>query len=155
MVASNANFEADDPTLDALKRQFKEGVIRRYLVIQAPGGIRFGIFGVLGKEAVEFTSGAGAVTVDDFIESSKEVVKVLRDKKEKVDVVICLSHGGIEKGRTVVTATAMTSACQRQFRASTWSSVLTAMLTCMRQPSSTTVRLWSRPGNTGSISANW
>ncbi len=96
LVSANANFEADDPTLDDLKRQLKEEVIRRYLVIER-GGIRFGIFGVLGKEAVVFTAGAGAVTFDDFIESSKEVVKVLRDE-EKVDVVICLSHGGIEKG---------------------------------------------------------
>ena len=96
VVASNANFEVDDPMLDALKRQFKDGVIRRYLVIER-GGIRFGIFGVLGNEAVAFTSGAGAVSFDDFIESSKKVVKVLRDE-EKVDVVICLSHGGIEKG---------------------------------------------------------
>ena len=96
VVASNANFEADDPTLDDLKRLFKDGVIRRYIVVER-GGIRFGIFGVLGKEAAVFTSGAGAVSFDDFIESSRETVKVLRDT-EKVDVVICLSHGGIEKG---------------------------------------------------------
>jgi len=96
VVSSNANFEADDPKLNDLKRQLKDELIRRYIVIER-GGIRFGIFGVLGKEAVAFTSGAGAVLFDDFIESSKQVVKVLRDT-EKVDVVICLSHGGIEKG---------------------------------------------------------
>lgn len=96
VVSSNANFEADDPKLNDFKRQLKDELIRRYIVIER-GGIRFGIFGVLGKEAVAFTSGAGAVLFDDFIESSKQVVKVLRDK-EKVDVVICLSHGGIEKG---------------------------------------------------------
>ena len=96
LLSANANFEADDPTLADLKRQLKEGLIRRSIVIER-GGIRFGIFGVLGKEAVEYTSGAGAATFDDFIESSKETVKALRER-EKVDVVICLSHGGIEKG---------------------------------------------------------
>ena len=38
----------------------KEGVIRRYVVIER-GGIRFGIFGLLGKEAFIYTN-HGAVT---------------------------------------------------------------------------------------------
>jgi 5'-nucleotidase len=96
LVSSNANFEADDEALADLQRQVEEGLIRRYIVIERDG-VRFGIFGVLGKEAVAFTSGAGAVSFDDFIESSKETVDVLRNE-ENVDVVICLSHGGIEKG---------------------------------------------------------
>ena len=50
VVASNTDFAANDPTLADLQRLAKEGVIRRYLVIER-GGIRFGIFGVLGKEA--------------------------------------------------------------------------------------------------------
>ena len=41
----------DDATLADLQRLAKDGVIRRYLVIER-GGIRFGIFGVLGKEAI-------------------------------------------------------------------------------------------------------
>jgi 5'-nucleotidase len=61
------------------------------------GGIRFGIFGLLGKEAQIYTSG-GAVTFTDTIEAAKEMVSLLRDK-EKVDLVICLSHGGVEKGK--------------------------------------------------------
>jgi 5'-nucleotidase len=61
------------------------------------GGIRFGLFGVLGKEAQIYTFG-GAVKFPDFIESAKEVVKLLRET-EKVDVVIALSHGGVAKGK--------------------------------------------------------
>ena len=41
-----------------------------------------------------FTSFAGAATFDDFIESSKVTVKVLRDK-EKVDVVIYVRHAAV------------------------------------------------------------
>jgi 5'-nucleotidase / UDP-sugar diphosphatase len=96
VVASNTGFAANDATLADLQRLDKEGVIRRYLVIER-GGIRFGLFGVLGKEAIFYTSG-GAVTFSDAIETAKEVVKVLRET-EKVDVVICLSHGGLEKGK--------------------------------------------------------
>jgi 2',3'-cyclic-nucleotide 2'-phosphodiesterase (5'-nucleotidase family) len=61
------------------------------------GGIRFGLFGLLGKEAQFYTTGAGAVTFSDAVEAAKEMVRVLRET-EKVDVVICLSHGGLEKG---------------------------------------------------------
>jgi len=97
VLASNTNFSKDDTTLADLQRLTKEGVVRRYLVIER-GGIRFGIFGSLGKEAQFYTGGAGAATFSDAIETGKEMVKVLRET-EKVDVVICLSHGGLQKGK--------------------------------------------------------
>ena len=95
VVAANSSFPASDSTLVDLQRLAKEGVIRRYMVIER-GGIRFGVFGTLGKEAMIYTSG-GATTFADPTESAKEVVQVLREK-EKVDVVIALSHGGVVKG---------------------------------------------------------
>jgi 5'-nucleotidase/UDP-sugar diphosphatase len=61
IVASNTNFAGTDATLADLQRLAKDGVIRRHLLIER-GGIRFGIFGVLGKEAQFYTTGAGAVT---------------------------------------------------------------------------------------------
>jgi 5'-nucleotidase len=54
-------------------------------------------YGLLGKEAQFYTTGAGAVSFSDAIETAKETVKILRET-EKLDVVICLSHGGVEKG---------------------------------------------------------
>jgi 5'-nucleotidase/UDP-sugar diphosphatase len=39
-------------------------VIRRHVVIER-GGMRFGVFGVLGKEAWSVTVGAGAVMFAD------------------------------------------------------------------------------------------
>jgi 5'-nucleotidase len=97
VVAANTNFSKNDATLADLQRLAKEGVIRRYVVIER-GGMRFGIFGVLGKEAQFYTGGAGAATFSDAIETAREMVKVLRET-EKVDAVICLSHGGLEKGK--------------------------------------------------------
>jgi len=96
VLASNISSAGSDPTLADLQRLAKAGVIRRHLVIER-AGIRFGIFGVLGKEAIFYTSG-GAVLFSDAIETAKEMVKVLRET-EKVDLVICLSHGGLEKGK--------------------------------------------------------
>jgi 5'-nucleotidase/UDP-sugar diphosphatase len=96
IVASNTSLDGKDDALADLQRLAKEGVIRRYLVIER-GGVRFGIFGVLGKEAQFYTGGAGGVTFADAIETAREMVKVLRET-EKVDAVIALSHGGLEKG---------------------------------------------------------
>ncbi len=96
VLSSNTSFAKQDATLADLQRLAKAGVIRRHIVVER-GGIRFGIFGLLGKEAQIYTSG-GAVTFTDTIEAAKEMATVLRDK-EKVDLVICLSHGGVEKGK--------------------------------------------------------
>ena len=49
IVASNTSFAAGDPSLAGLQRLAKDGIVRRYLVIER-GGIRFGIFGLMGKE---------------------------------------------------------------------------------------------------------
>ena len=86
----------DHATLADLQRLARDGVIGRHLVIER-GGIRFGIFGVLGKEAIFYTTG-GAASFSDPIETAKEMVTVLRET-EKADVVICLSHGGLEQGK--------------------------------------------------------
>ena len=95
VVASNTDFSKDDATLVDLQNLAKDGTLRRYLVIER-GGMRFGIFGVLGKEAIFYTTG-GAATFSDAIETAATMVKILRES-EKVDVVIALSHGGVEKG---------------------------------------------------------
>jgi 5'-nucleotidase/UDP-sugar diphosphatase len=96
VLAANTSFPGSDATLADLQRLAKEGVVRRYLVIER-AGIRFGIFGTLGKEAMIYTSG-GATTFADPTESAREAVKILREK-EKVDVVVALSHGGVVKGK--------------------------------------------------------
>jgi 5'-nucleotidase len=97
MVASNTDFTANDATLAGLQRLAEDGVVRRYFVIER-GGMRFGIFGLLGKEAQFYTGGAGAVTFTDPIETAREMVNLLR-KTEKADVIIALSHSGVEKGK--------------------------------------------------------
>jgi 5'-nucleotidase/UDP-sugar diphosphatase len=97
ILPSNTDFSAGNATLADLQRLARDGVIRRHLVIER-GGIRFGLFGVLGKEAQFYTAGAGTATFGDAVESAREMVKLLRET-EKVDVVICLSHGGVVKGK--------------------------------------------------------
>ena len=63
LLAANTSFTGGDTSLTDLQRLSREGVIRRYQVIER-GGLRFGIFGSLGKEAMIYTSG-GATTFAD------------------------------------------------------------------------------------------
>jgi 5'-nucleotidase len=95
VLCTNTDFAASDAALNGLRELSAAGLIRRYRVIER-GGLRFGVFGVLGKEAQFYTGGAGAVKFLDPIESATEVVRQLREV-EKVDVVIALSHGGVTK----------------------------------------------------------
>ena len=96
ILATNTIIDAKDSTLIGLQKMAHDGFILPYKVIERDG-IRFGIFGLLGKEATFYTAGAGAVKFADAIETAKSTVKVLHDSLN-VDVVICLSHGGLEKG---------------------------------------------------------
>ncbi|MCP3017690.1 bifunctional metallophosphatase/5'-nucleotidase [Cupriavidus basilensis] len=96
VLAANTDFSKDDATLADLQQLAKRGVISRHVVIER-GGIRFGLFGVIGKEAVFYTNG-GAASFPDAIEAARETVKILRET-ERVDVVIALSHGGVEQGK--------------------------------------------------------
>lgn len=95
VLATNTDFSADEPILAGLQQLAADGVIRTYLVIER-GGLRFGIFGVLGKEAQFYTGGAVPATFSDPVEAARATVATLRDV-EKVDVVIALSHSGMEK----------------------------------------------------------
>jgi 5'-nucleotidase/UDP-sugar diphosphatase len=97
VVASNTDFTAKDLALAGLQRLGADGLVRRHVVIER-GGIRFGIFGLLGKEAQFYTGGAGAVTFADPIQTAREMATLLRET-QKVDVVIALSHGGVEQAK--------------------------------------------------------
>jgi 5'-nucleotidase len=95
IIASNTDLEATDSTLSGLQKLARDGFILPYKVIDR-NGIRFGIFGLLGKEATFYASGAGAVKFQDAIETAMKTVRILRDSL-KVDVVVCISHGGLER----------------------------------------------------------
>ncbi|MGN0298916.1 MAG: bifunctional metallophosphatase/5'-nucleotidase [Lachnospiraceae bacterium] len=61
-----------------------------YLIIER-GGVRIGIYGVLGEDAAECAPESGLV-FDSIVDTSKEMVKQLQ--QEGVDMIVCLSHSG-------------------------------------------------------------
>lgn len=96
IVASNVTFPTDDDgnipsDLQALHEAMDEYEVKDYMVIERKG-IKIGIFGLVGEEAAGNAPMSG-VTFDDTIESSKAMVKTLKDK-ENVDLIVALSHSG-------------------------------------------------------------
>jgi len=98
IVFSNAIFSKESDRDDALEEVFNQGMVKPYVVLER-GGIKIGIFGLLGKDAAEKAPFASPVQFRDPIEISREMVKVLREK-EKVDMVICLSHSGLSEAKS-------------------------------------------------------
>ena len=92
LVASNVIFSRNDPGDAALKQAFKDYPVRDYIVFER-NHIRIGVFGIMGKDARDDTPFAQPVKFGDPIRASKKMVDVLKDK-EKVDMIICLSHSG-------------------------------------------------------------
>lgn len=94
IVVSNINFNINKDNKDykdvkKLEKTFSEVGVKDYTIIER-NGVKLGIFGVLGDEAISNAPMAG-VDFYDYIEKSKEIVKELEDK---CDMIICLSHSG-------------------------------------------------------------
>lgn len=92
IVASNIVLSRDNQGDAMLKKPFDDYPVRDYVVIEK-NGLRIGIFGIMGKDAVENAPFAKPVTFSDPIETSKRLADVLKNK-EKADIVLCLSHSG-------------------------------------------------------------
>ena len=99
IVFSNAIFSKESDRDDSLEEVFNKGLVKPYIVLEK-GGMKIGIFGLMGKDAAEKAPFASPVRFRDPIEISQEMVKVLREK-EKVDMVICLSHSGVSKDKSL------------------------------------------------------
>jgi 5'-nucleotidase len=94
ILAANTHFDGDDPGLSQFKELAEAELIRSHMLLER-GGIRFGLFGMMGTDSIQFTINPGAVTFSDPIEAARKVAKQLR--AEGADVVICLSHGGVRE----------------------------------------------------------
>lgn len=92
LVASNVVFSKDDSGDGQLKQAFLNYPVKKYTIIER-NGLRIGIFGIMGKDAAADAPFARPVKFADPVQSSKRIVEELTEK-EKVDLIICLSHFG-------------------------------------------------------------
>ena len=94
ILSSNMNFSAADPADDELQLLANAGVILPKLV-KTVGGLKVGLFGLIGANAVQVTPQAAPLTFDPIAVAAARMVKELRET-DKVDLVIALSHSGID-----------------------------------------------------------
>jgi 5'-nucleotidase/UDP-sugar diphosphatase len=92
LTASNIVFSRNDPEDATLKQAFQNYPVKEYAIIKK-NGIRVGLFGIMGKDAGHDAPFAKPLTFADPVQTSKRIVDILKNK-EKVDIVICLSHSG-------------------------------------------------------------
>jgi len=93
IVASNLTLDAASTDVGALS--VKAGV-RRKLVKTLANGLKVGIFGLFGQNAVNVTPMAAPLTFDPIATTSTVLVDELRNQ-DHVDLVIALSHSGINQ----------------------------------------------------------
>jgi 5'-nucleotidase/UDP-sugar diphosphatase len=93
IVASNTQFSDADDRDDDLAALAAAGVIRPKLV-RTVGGLKVGIFGLLGADAAQVTPMAAPVTFEAIGTAAARMVTELREK-DGVDLVVALSHSGI------------------------------------------------------------
>ena len=93
IVFASAIFNPARPELKSLQDAFTGTDVKPYTILERHG-LKIGIFGLFGKSAAEFSPFAKPLTFSDPIETARKMVDILRNQ-EKVDLVICLSHGGL------------------------------------------------------------
>jgi len=92
LVAANVVFSKDESGDDELEQAFISYPVKQYTVVER-NGLRIGIFGLMGRDAAADTPFAAPVKFDDPVSASRKIVELLTEK-EKVDMIICLSHSG-------------------------------------------------------------
>lgn len=92
IVASNTAIDTQTPELTTFRKAYAEYPVLPYLIIKR-SGLRIGIFGLMGKDAAIYAPEAKPVTFSGPLDAARRAVDMLRNK-ERVDMVICLSHSG-------------------------------------------------------------
>ena len=94
LTLSNLKFSKKQQGDKKFKDLYDQGIIKEYHILER-NGLKIGIFGLIGIDADEVAPGKTPLEFPNYIKSARKTVKTLR-KKENVDIVICLSHSGLE-----------------------------------------------------------
>lgn len=92
IVASNVILSKNDSRDAMLKKAFADYPVMPYIVLER-NGLRIGVFGVIGRDAAHDAPFARPVAFSDAVEAGQQMVDLLKNR-EKVDIIVCLSHSG-------------------------------------------------------------
>ena len=93
IVFANAVFDRQKPELADLEYAFGQAGVKSYTILERDG-LKIGVFGILGKDAIEVSPFAKPLKFSDPIQAARNMVKILREQ-QKADLVVCLSHSGL------------------------------------------------------------
>jgi 5'-nucleotidase/UDP-sugar diphosphatase len=94
LLTGNIVFNNENTKDDGLENLYNEGIIKRSYVMDRDG-LRIGFFSLIGKDAAEDAPNAAPLKFSKKIKYARKMVKDL--KNDHCDVIICLSHSGLEK----------------------------------------------------------
>ncbi len=94
LLMSNAIFDKKDTADDKLQDLYISNLIRNTVIIEK-NGVRLGLFALLGEDADNSAPYAVPVRFEKNIKAAKRLTSSLIDMG--CDIIICLSHSGIEK----------------------------------------------------------
>ncbi|MBU0969218.1 MAG: metallophosphoesterase, partial [Proteobacteria bacterium] len=95
ILLANMVFSEESPDDDSLEQAFSKGLITPYTLLEKDG-VKFGIFGLMGKDAAEKAPFSKPVSFSDPVTAAQKMVETL---KGKADIIICLSHGGLNQNK--------------------------------------------------------
>jgi len=95
ILLANIQFDPAPGDDDGLEAIFDEGIVKPYRIVEK-NGLRIGIFGILGYDASDVAPFISPAKITDPIKTARKMTDELRTR-EKVDLVICLSHSGVSK----------------------------------------------------------
>jgi 5'-nucleotidase / UDP-sugar diphosphatase len=92
VLLGNAVFDMKDPGDDAIEKLFNSGTIGRKYTMEK-NGLKIGFFSLMGKVADENAAYAPPLKFSNQVRSARKLVGEL--KYENCDIIICLSHSGV------------------------------------------------------------
>ena len=95
LLLTNVEFDKKDSRDDALEALFNEEIIKK-VAIHEEKGVKIAFLGIFGIDAMEVQPLLPPVEITNQIKTVKKTAKELI-KSEKADLVIVLSHSGVEK----------------------------------------------------------
>lgn len=96
LLLGNAIFNRKNTGDDSLEELFSKEVIKRTYVLDRDG-IKAGFFSLLGINAIDVAPYSAPLKFEKQIRFAKEAVREL--KQQGCDIIICLSHSGLAKGK--------------------------------------------------------
>ena len=92
-----ANIDWQKSASPKLEAEFKKYGLKKYTVVKK-GNVKIALIGVMGNDSIEDTP-TTKLKFKDPVKSVKQTVAEIK-RKEKVDMIVCLSHSGTSQTKT-------------------------------------------------------